>query len=176
MIDENYHIPDIDEDAIPIIVESSSVEDSSNRDEQVKNTISVIFEGNHNSKKNTGGFFDDKEDFSFEDSSFAFESTIIDDGLIFDDEVIGEKSNTVRKNFWLRFIERIFLKSYINGPNTVIFTIAGIIFGILMLWIGFLKALSIYLVIFIGNIIGQFLDANPRLMRFIDFVMKRGEK
>lgn len=174
MIGENYHIPDID-DEIPIIIEEGGNRKADTEVES-KNSISVIFEGNHSSKKEAGGFFGDKDTFSFEDSGFSYESNVIDEGLIFDKETLGENSNTTERNFWVRFIERLFLRSYLNSPNTVIFTIAGIIFGILMLWIGFLKALSIYLVIFIGNVIGQFLDGNPRLMRFIDFVMKRGDK
>lgn len=168
MIDENYHIEDFDEG---INLENEYIGEIKRKEKPVFKS-KIIYE---NSKTSENDTYDDYRQFDYgEHYKNEYESE--DDKSYSDfkfDENKSNKSSSNSNSFFNRFMENYIIKSYRNNPNTFKGTIIGIIISILILSIGFLKALLITTIVLISNIIGQFFDQNPRLISFVDLVVKR---
>ncbi|MDO5301677.1 MAG: DUF2273 domain-containing protein [Tissierellia bacterium] len=52
-------------------------------------------------------------------------------------------------------------------PRTLLSMALGLILGILILALGFFQTLLLSVLVFIGYLIGGFLDRNPRVLRFL---------
>lgn len=172
MIDENYHIPDIDDE-----ITADKIDDKKNE------RISIIFEGNNSKKSSNIDYSNIKSSkniyFERTDLNSNAENINLDEEIPYID---SSKRNYQNINFddceniRLSMIERLFINSYRKSPNTVIFTIVGIIIGIMILLIGFIKSMVITSVVLIGHIIGLLLDENPKLMSFFGSFINRKDR
>lgn len=160
MIDENYHIEDIDD-----IFDSQdkTVKEAATKTGPVKATI--IFEDSISSKSKV------KEPKS-EDLQ-AYEETYDQEGSEGTSEKRKPLINNVKKKTLTEKLEAILAAAYKDKPNTVVATIVGIIIAILFLWIGFLKTLVICLVVLIANIIGQLFDQNPFVVGVFETIVRK---
>lgn len=162
MIDENYHIEDIDDifDNQDDFVKEVSAESQPVR-------ARVVFEDSSDkeSKKeevqpNIGQDYD---------QVYNVQEESINHG--------GEKrkpliNNTKKNTLWEK-LEAMLLAAHRKKPNTLIATIVGIIIAILFLWIGFLKTAVICIVVFIANIIGQIFDQNPVVVGLVETIVRK---
>ena len=160
MIDENYHIEDIDD-----IFDSQdkTVKEAATKTGPVKATI--IFEDSISSKSKVKE--PKSEDFQTYEEAYDQEGS----------EGTSEKRkpliNNVKKKTLTEKLEAILAAAYKDKPNTVVATIVGIIIAILFLWIGFLKTLVICLVVLIANIIGQLFDQNPFVVGVFETIVRK---
>ena len=160
MIDENYHIEDIDD-----IFDSQdkTVKEAATKTGPVKATI--IFEDSKSSKSKVEE--PKSEDFQVYEEDYDQEGS----------EGTSEKRkpliNNVKKKTLTEKLEAILAAAYKDKPNTVVATIVGIIIAILFLWIGFLKTLVICLVVLIANIIGQLFDQNPFVAGVFETIVRK---
>lgn len=160
MIDENYHIEDIDD-----IFDSQdkTVKEAATKTGPVKATI--IFEDSKSSKSKVEE--PKSEDFQVYEEDYDQEGS----------EGTSEKRkpliNNVKKKTLTEKLEAILAAAYKDKPNTVVATIVGIIIAILFLWIGFLKTLVICLVVLIANIIGQLFDQNPFVVGVFETIVRK---
>ena len=160
MIDENYHIEDIDD-----IFDSQdkTVKEAATKTGPVKATI--IFEDSKSSKSKVEE--PKSEDFQAYEEDYDHEGS----------EETSEKRkpliNNVKKKTLTEKLEAILAAAYKDKPNTVVATIVGIIIAILFLWIGFLKTLVICLVVLIANIIGQLFDQNPFVVGVFETIVRK---
>ncbi len=160
MIDENYHIEDIDD-----IFDSQdkTVKEAATKTGPVKATI--IFEDSTSSKSKVEE--SKSEDFQAHEEDYDQEGS----------EGTSEKRkpliNNVKKKTLTEKLEAILAAAYKDKPNTVVATIVGIIIAILFLWIGFLKTLVICLVVLIANIIGQLFDQNPFVVGVFETIVRK---
>ena len=159
MIDENYHIEDIDD-----IFDSQdkTVKEAATKTGPVKATI--IFEDSISSKSKVEE--PKSEDFQ------AYEEAYDQEGSEGTSEKRKPLINNVKKKTLTEKLEAI-LAAYKDKPNTVVATIVGIIIAILFLWIGFLKTLVICLVVLIANIIGQLFDQNPFVVGVFETIVRK---
>ena len=161
MIDENYHIEDIDD-----IFDSQNepVKEAAAKTEPVK--ARIIFE---DSTSNQAKKEEPENAYSqaYEEGDYGQEGS---------EKPSGEKRkpliDNVKKNLTEK-LEGILLAAYKDKPNTVVATIVGIIIAILFLWIGFLKTLVICLVVFVANIIGQLFDHNPFVVGVFETIVRK---
>ena len=160
MIDENYHIEDIDD-----IFDSQdkTVKEAATKTGPVKATI--IFEDSKSSKSKVGE--PKSEDFQ------AYEEAYDREGSEGTSEKRKPLINNVKKKTLTEKLEAILAAAYKDKPNTVVATIVGIIIAILFLWIGFLKTLVICLVVLIANIIGQLFDQNPFVVGVFETIVRK---
>lgn len=160
MIDENYHIEDIDD-----IFDSQdkTVKEAATKTGPVKATI--IFEDSISSKSKV------KEPKS-EDLQ-AYKEAYDQEGSEGTSEKRKPLINNVKKKTLTEKLEAILAAAYKDKPNTVVATIVGIIIAILFLWIGFLKTLVICLVVLIANIIGQLFDQNPFVVGVFETIVRK---
>ena len=160
MIDENYHIEDIDD-----IFDSQdkTVEEAATKTGPVKATI--IFEDSKSSKSKVEE--PKSEDFQ------AYEEAYDREGSEGTSEKRKPLINNVKKKTLTEKLEAILAAAYKDKPNTVVATIVGIIIAILFLWIGFLKTLVICLVVLIANIIGQLFDQNPFVVGVFETIVRK---
>ena len=158
MIDENYHIEDIDD-----IFDSQdkTVKEAATKTGPVKATI--IFEDSISSKSKVKE--PKSEDFQ------AYKEAYDQEGSEGTSEKRKPLINNVKKKTLTEKLEAILAAAYKDKPNTVVATIVGIIIAILFLWIGFLKTLVICLVVLIANIIGQLFDQNPFVVGVFETIM-----
>lgn len=165
MIDESYHIEDVDE-----IYDSSSAGEIAKEKTDVIKTR-VIYENSDTSDREEHEN-DSRAFFGKEDINQSFESYTEKDSYSIESENIdsSEKKYSSRKK---TFIEEWLIDVYNKRPNTLKATIVGIIIALLILFIGFLKTLLIVIVVAVANLIGQLLDSNPRLLYIIDLVRQR---
>ena len=164
MIDENYHIEDVDE------LVSSSSEGNENKKEKTTIKTKVIYENSNTSEENDSAnntehnrfFYDNKDNNDYNnhtEDKKEYKSK---------EEFSGVKSTKKRD-----YIEEWFTELYEKRPNTLKATIVGIVLALLILFIGFLKTLLIFVVVLIANLIGQLLDSNPRLLYIINLIRQR---
>lgn len=160
MIDENYHIEDIDD-----IFDSQdkTVKEAATKTGPVKATI--IFEDSTSSKSKV-------EESKSEDFQ-AYEEAYDQEGSEGTSEKRKPLINNVKKKTLTEKLEAILAAAYKDKPNTVVATIVGIIIAILFLWIGFLKTLVICLVVLIANIIGQLFDQNPFVVGVFETIVRK---
>ncbi len=160
MIDENYHIEDIDD-----IFDSQdkTVKEAATKTGPVKATI--IFEDSKSSKSKVEE--PKSEDFQ------AYEEAYDREGSEGTSEKRKPLINNVKKKTLTEKLEAILAAAYKDKPNTVVATIVGIIIAILFLWIGFLKTLVICLVVLIANIIGQLFDQNPFVVSVFETIVRK---
>ena len=160
MIDENYHIEDIDD-----IFDSQdkTVKEAATKTGPVKATI--IFEDSESSKSKVEE--PKSEDFQ------AYEEAYDREGSEGTSEKRKPLINNVKKKTLTEKLEAILAAAYKDKPNTVVATIVGIIIAILFLWIGFLKTLVICLVVLIANIIGQLFDQNPFVVGVFETIVRK---
>lgn len=160
MIDENYHIEDIDD-----IFDSQdkTVKEAATKTGPVKATI--IFEDSISSKSKVKE--PKSEDFQ------AYEEAYDREGSEGTSEKRKPLINNVKKKTLTEKLEAILAAAYKDKPNTVVATIVGIIIAILFLWIGFLKTLVICLVVLIANIIGQLFDQNPFVVGVFETIVRK---
>ncbi|WP_304194240.1 DUF2273 domain-containing protein [Peptostreptococcus stomatis] len=160
MIDENYHIEDIDD-----IFDSQdkTVKEAATKTGPVKATI--IFEDSISSKSKVKE--PKSEDFQ------AYEEAYGQEGSEGTSEKRKPLINNVKKKTLTEKLEAILAAAYKDKPNTVVATIVGIIIAILFLWIGFLKTLVICLVVLIANIIGQLFDQNPFVVGVFETIVRK---
>lgn len=160
MIDENYHIEDIDD-----IFDSQdkTVKEAATKTGPVKATI--IFEDSKSSKSKV-------EETKSEDFQ-AYEEAYDREGSEGTSEKRKPLINNVKKKTLTEKLEAILAAAYKDKPNTVVATIVGIIIAILFLWIGFLKTLVICLVVLIANIIGQLFDQNPFVVGVFETIVRK---
>ncbi|MFR5189139.1 DUF2273 domain-containing protein [Peptostreptococcus sp.] len=160
MIDENYHIEDIDD-----IFDSQdkTVKEAATKTGPVKATI--IFEDSKSSKSKVEE--PKSEDFQ------AYEEAYDREGSEGTSEKRKPLINNVKKKTLTEKLEAILAAAYKDKPNTVVATIVGIIIAILFLWIGFLKTLVICLVVLIANIIGQLFDQNPFVVGVFETIVRK---
>lgn len=160
MIDENYHIEDIDD-----IFDSQdkTVKEAATKTGPVKATI--IFEDSTSSKSKV------KEPKS--EAFQAYEEAYDQEGSEGTSEKRKPLINNVKKKTLTEKLEAILAAAYKDKPNTVVATIVGIIIAILFLWIGFLKTLVICLVVLIANIIGQLFDQNPFVVGVFETIVRK---
>ena len=160
MIDENYHIEDIDD-----IFDSQdkTVKEAATKTGPVKATI--IFEDSKSSKSKVEE--PKSEDFQ------AYEEAYDREGSEGTSEKRKPLINNVKKKTLTEKLEAILAAAYKDKPNTVVATIVGIIIAILFLWIGFLKTLVICLVVLIANIIGQLFDKNPFVVGVFETIVRK---
>ncbi len=160
MIDENYHIEDIDD-----IFDSQdkTVKEAATKTGPVKATI--IFEDSTSSKSKVEE--PKSEDFQ------AYEEAYDREGSEGTSEKRKPLINNVKKKTLTEKLEAILAAAYKDKPNTVVATIVGIIIAILFLWIGFLKTLVICLVVLIANIIGQLFDQNPFVVSVFETIVRK---
>ena len=162
MIDENYHIEDIDD-----IFDSQNepVKEATIKTEPVK--ARIIFEDSVSRQIK-------KEEPEREHSQGYEEPTYKQE---YSEKSSGEKRKPligdIKKKTFVEKLEGILLAAYENKPNTVVATIVGIIIAILFLWIGFLKTLVISLVVLVANIIGQLFDQNPFVVSIFDTIIRK---
>ena len=160
MIDENYHIEDIDD-----IFDSQdkTVKKAATKTGPVK--ARIIFEDSISSKSKVEE--PKSEDFQTYEEAYDQEGS----------EETSEKRkphiNNVKKKTLTEKLEAILAAAYKDKPNTVVATIVGIIIAILFLWIGFLKTLVICLVVLIANIIGQLFDQNPFVVGVFETIVRK---
>ncbi|MGP1555610.1 DUF2273 domain-containing protein [Peptostreptococcus stomatis] len=162
MIDENYHIEDIDD-----IFDSQNepVKEAAAKTEPVK--ARIIFE---DSTSNQAKKEEPENAYSqaYEEGDYGQEGS---------EKPSGEKRkpliDNVKKKTLTEKLEGILLAAYKDKPNTVVATIVGIIIAILFLWIGFLKTLVICLVVFVANIIGQLFDQNPFVVGVFETIVRK---
>ncbi len=158
MIDENYHIEDIDE-----VGKFSSMSNNRQEEEQTIKT-KIIYENTTSSNdkqedKEIDSFFYNKE----QDRKENENQKEFRDKEEFSNLASGNKNYIAN---WIR-------ASYEARPNTLKATIVGLILALLILFIGFLKTLLIFIVVLLANIIGQLLDSNPRLLYVINLIRQR---
>lgn len=160
MIDENYHIEDIDD-----IFDSQDkpVKEAATKTGPVKATI--IFEDSISSKSKVEE--PKSEDFQ------PYEEAYDQEGSEGTSEKRKPLINNVKKKTLTEKLEAILAAAYKDKPNTVVATIVGIIIAILFLWIGFLKTLVICLVVLIANIIGQLFDQNPFVVGVFETIVRK---
>lgn len=160
MIDENYHIEDIDD-----IFDSQdkTVKEAATKTGPVKATI--IFEDSKSSKSKVEE--PKSEDFQ------AYEGEYDQEGSEETSEKRKPLISNVKKKTLTEKLEAILAAAYKDKPNTVVATIVGIIIAILFLWIGFLKTLVICLVVLIANIIGQLFDQNPFVVGVFETIVRK---
>lgn len=160
MIDENYHIEDIDD-----IFDSQdkTVKEAATKTGPVKATI--IFEDSKSSKSKV-------EETKSEDFQ-AYEEDYDQEGSEETSEKRKPLISNVKKKTLTEKLEAILAAAYKDKPNTVVATIVGIIIAILFLWIGFLKTLVICLVVLIANIIGQLFDQNPFVVGVFETIVRK---
>lgn len=160
MIDENYHIEDIDD-----IFDSQdkTVKEAATKTGPVKATI--IFEDSISSKS--------KVEESKTENFQAYEEAYDQEGSEGTSEKRKPLINNVKKKTLTEKLEAILAAAYKDKPNTVVATIVGIIIAILFLWIGFLKTLVICLVVLIANIIGQLFDQNPFVVGVFETIVRK---
>ena len=160
MIDENYHIEDIDD-----IFDSQdkTVKEAATKTGPVK--ARIIFEDSTSSKSKVEE--PQSEDFQ------AYEEAYDQEGSEGTSEKRKPLINNVKKKTLTEKLEAILAAAYKDKPNTVVATIVGIIIAILFLWIGFLKTLVICLVVLIANIIGQLFDQNPFVVGVFETIVRK---
>lgn len=160
MIDENYHIEDIDD-----IFDSQdkTVKEAATKTGPVKATI--IFEDSTSSKSKV----EEPKSVDFQ----AYEGAYDQEGSEGTSEKRKPLINNVKKKTLTEKLEAILAAAYKDKPNTVVATIVGIIIAILFLWIGFLKTLVICLVVLIANIIGQLFDQNPFVVGVFETIVRK---
>lgn len=160
MIDENYHIEDIDD-----IFDSQdkTVKEAATKTGPVKATI--IFEDSISSKSKVK----EPKSEDFQDYEEAYDQ----EGSEGTSEKRKPLINNVKKKTLTEKLEAILAAAYKDKPNTVVATIVGIIIAILFLWIGFLKTLVICLVVLIANIIGQLFDQNPFVVGVFETIVRK---
>lgn len=160
MIDENYHIEDIDD-----IFDSQdkTVKEAATKTGPVKATI--IFEDSISSKSKV----EEPKSEYFQ----AYEEAYDQEGSEGTSEKRKPLINNVKKKTLTEKLEAILAAAYKDKPNTVVATIVGIIIAILFLWIGFLKTLVICLVVLIANIIGQLFDQNPFVVGVFETIVRK---
>lgn len=161
MIDEKYHIEDFDaETDVDIEV---SVENS---EDKPAFKSKIIFENSEEKVKDK-----DSEDFVSKAKKIDIsldEDIDIDEPIENDEKNTESLDSTNNPSLLNRFIEGFIIQSYKERPNTFKWTLAGIIISILIMYIGFWKAMMISAVVLVANIIGQLIDGNPRLLQALD--------
>lgn len=149
MIDEKYHIDDIDD--INNVEKPSLGKIEIKKDPVIKSRV------------------------IYESSNTSFNSTEAKDEAEEKQEEQEEKKedDSVSEDVKLNLFVRIFVSRYKKTPNTVKATIVGFILSLMILFIGLSKTLLIAVIVFISNIIGQLMDQNPTLLYIIDDIRKR---
>lgn len=181
MIDENYHISDFDDiitqdddDLGKIEIENKPVFKSR-----------IIFENSNTSNSNDNEKENLKQEahYSYNQGDFGYNTNEYlhshednkESGFYEENHYRNEYIDEYMKknSLFNRFIEGFIIKSYNEKPNTFKWTVVGIIISILILSIGFMKAILISFVILVANIIGQIFDGNSKLMNFFEYLERR---
>lgn len=143
MLDENYHIVDIDEY-------------NGDFDNNVKTQI--IYESSDNMDDNMSS------------NKYARNNINLDSSDDISDSYRGYDNN---KSKYKIDVSNELTRYYHKKPNTFIGTLVGLIFAICTLLIGFWKTLFLFIIILIANIIGQLLDKNSRIIMFFDWIIRK---
>lgn len=170
MIDENYHIADLDD----VDHYEESIDGVETKEKPIIKT-KVIYENSDTSKDEytdkKSDFFEDKERIKWNNN---YSDNIEDNGEEYrqynSSESTVKKEKTRKRRF---LIEEWFFDAYDKSPNTFKATIIGIVLAFLILLIGFAKTLLIFVVVLVANIVGQFLDNSPRILSIIDAISRR---
>lgn len=194
-MDENYHIADVDDieeetssigeikrKEKPVIKTKIIYENSDSSDEKNErkdmNSASISYEARekagYKDSFDKNRFYEEDHSNSTEDEDRRFNNGFESSGHIKYD--FGEDDYREEKNCGSSekiFDEKAIVSLYRKRPNTFKGTIIGIILALLILWIGFLKTLLIFIVVLLANIIGQFLDGNPRLLSVFDSISRK---
>lgn len=194
-MDENYHIADVDDieeetssigeikrKEKPVIKTKIIYENSDSSDEKNErkdmNSASISYEARekagYKDSFDKNRFYEEDHSNSTEDEDRRFNDGFESNGHIrydFDEEDYREEKNCGSSE--KIFDEKAIVNLYRKRPNTFKGTIIGIILALLILWIGFLKTLLIFIVVLLANIIGQFLDGNPRLLSVFDSISRK---
>ncbi|CAK7022692.1 MAG: hypothetical protein PEPC_00942 [Peptostreptococcus russellii] len=194
-MDENYHIADVDDieeetssigeikrKEKPVIKTKIIYENSDSSDEKNErkdmNSASISYEARekagYKDSFDKNRFYEEDHSNSTEDEDRRFNDGFESSGHIkydFDEDDYREEKNCGSSE--KIFDEKAIVNLYRKRPNTFKGTIIGIILALLILWIGFLKTLLIFIVVLLANIIGQFLDGNPRLLSVFDSISRK---
>ena len=169
MIDENYHIADLDD----IEHQDESIGEIKIKEKPVIRTR-VIYENSDTSEDDDrdrrAEFFEEKRESGGEKRFYSDEERDSDYREFRANSNVRTGETEGKRKF---HVEDWILDMYDRRPNTFKATIVGIILAILILLIGFAKTLLIFVVVFIANIVGQFLDSNPRILSIIDAISRR---
>lgn len=198
MIDENYHIADLDDldnDDTSDTIENSSDSHSEQKNQKVEIVddedtaignitmkekpvlrTKVIYESSDTSDddkykaEHSFNFSENEYEGRSEEKNFRNEeeNSYYEE---FENKSQSKSSEGTKRRRLL--VEEWMLDMYYKRPNTFKATIIGIILAILILLIGFLKTLLIFVVVLIANIVGQLLDSNPRIMSIIEAISRR---
>lgn len=194
-MDENYHIADVDDieeetssigeikrKEKPVIKTKIIYENSDSSDEKNErkdmNSASISYEARekagYKDSFDKNRFYEEDHSNSTEDEDRRFNDGFESSGHIkydFDEDDYRKEKNCGSSE--KIFDEKAIVNLYRKRPNTFKGTIIGIILALLILWIGFLKTLLIFIVVLLANIIGQFLDGNPRLLSVFDSISRK---
>lgn len=64
-------------------------------------------------------------------------------------------------------------ETFPNGRNAVLGGVAGLVVALLLFAIGVLKTLVIAILVVVGVACGQYLDGDPKIVRFVQSLMKK---
>lgn len=64
-------------------------------------------------------------------------------------------------------------ETFPNGRNAVLGGVAGLVVALLLFAIGVLKTLVIAILVVVGVACGQYLDGDPKIVRFVQNLMKK---
>lgn len=64
-------------------------------------------------------------------------------------------------------------ETFPNGRNAVLGGVAGLVVALLLFTIGVLKTLVIAILVVVGVACGQYLDGDPKIVRFVQNLMKK---
>ncbi len=175
MADEKYHIEDFDDVDI-VISEGSKSAKKDEADKLVKAQPKIIYESSDDYSVYDEDVYDDYYKDIYDDiyeEAKSKKSKPKKSKKIY----VEEKDPFKRPDSqWDRMVKEIgdyIVRTSYRKPNTFKATLVGLFIGIMILILGFAKALLISLIVFVANIIGQLLDDNPRVWNVLDFLIRK---
>ncbi|EFD04938.1 DUF2273 domain-containing protein [Peptostreptococcus anaerobius] len=175
MADEKYHIEDFDDVDI-VISEGSKSAKKDEADKLVKAQPKIIYESSDDYSVYDEDVYDDYYKDIYDDiyeEAKSKKSKQKKSKKIY----VEEKDPFKRPDSqWDRMVKEIgdyIVRTSYRKPNTFKATLVGLFIGIMILILGFAKALLISLIVFVANIIGQLLDDNPRVWNVLDFLIRK---
>ncbi|CCY49592.1 putative uncharacterized protein [Peptostreptococcus anaerobius CAG:621] len=175
MADEKYHIEDFDDVDI-VISEGSKSAKKDEADKLVKAQPKIIYESSDDYSVYDEDVYDDYYKDIYDDiyeEAKSKKSKQKKSKKIY----VEEKDPFKRPDSqWDRMVKEIgdyIVRTSYRKPNTFKATLVGLLIGIMILILGFAKALLISLIVFVANIIGQLLDDNPRVWNVLDFLIRK---
>ena len=175
MADEKYHIEDFDDVDIVISKGSKSAK-KDEADKLVKAQPKIIYESSDDYSVYDEDVYDDYYKDIYDDiyeEAKSKKSKQKKSKKIY----VEEKDPFKRPDSqWDRMVKETgdyIVRTSYRKPNTFKATLVGLFIGIMILILGFAKALLISLIVFVANIIGQLLDDNPRVWNVLDFLIRK---